>query len=75
MSATKISKAEIAKAVKAGQTPVEFLLSVMNNQNVDMGKRIDAAKSAAPYVHPKLSAIDHNADVSLSHEDALRELE
>jgi len=75
MSATKISKQEIARAVKGGQTPVEFLLGCMRNDNLDMSKRIDAAKSAAPYIHPKLSAIDHNANMNLSHEDALKELE
>lgn len=33
---------------------------VMRDEAVAMDDRIDCAKSAAPYVHPRLSAIDAN---------------
>lgn len=36
------------------QTPLEFLLSVMNDNEVEDRLRLDAAKSAAQYVHPKV---------------------
>ena len=35
------------------QTPLEFLLSVMNDNEVDDRLRIDAAKAAAVFVHAK----------------------
>lgn len=34
-------------------TPLEFLLAVMNKAELDMRLRLDAAKSAAIYVHAK----------------------
>jgi hypothetical protein len=37
--------------------------------------RADMAKSAAPYVHPKLAAVEHSGAVDTRHEDALKELE
>jgi hypothetical protein len=33
------------------------------------------AKAAAPYVHPKLAAVEHSGKVTLNHETALNELE
>jgi phage terminase small subunit len=35
------------------QSPLEFLLSVMNDNEVEDRLRLDAAKTAAQYVHPK----------------------
>jgi hypothetical protein len=42
---------------KGWQSPLEFLVEVMNNSGVDRGTRIDAAKAAAPYVHAKLQSV------------------
>jgi hypothetical protein len=47
---------EIANAVAEGLTPLEYLTSVFRDLNADEAKRIDAAKAAAPYVHPRLTA-------------------
>jgi len=41
----------------SGLTPLEYLLSVMRTSG-DEGARIDAAKAAAPYVHPKLANVE-----------------
>lgn len=35
-------------------SPLEFLLYVINNRNVEMKSRIEAAKAAAPFVHRKM---------------------
>ena len=40
-------------ATSGAQTPLEFLLSVMNDNEVEDKLRLDAAKTAAQYVHPK----------------------
>jgi len=54
--ATAKREAEIAKS---GLTPLEVMLKIMRNKNKTDEQRLDAAKAAAPYVHPKLAAIEH----------------
>lgn len=51
---------QIAK--KTGITPLEFLLEAMQDDSLPLDKRIDAAKAAAPYVHPKLSSVEVSGD-------------
>lgn len=53
--ATAAKQAEIAAS---GLTPLEFMLNVMRDESAEQPIRLDAAKAAAPYVHPKLSNID-----------------
>ena len=55
----------------AGLTPLEFMLRVMRDEGADEAKRLDAAKAAAPYVHPRLNATTLDAKVGVSHEDWL----
>lgn len=61
---------EIAdRAMEDGITPLEFMLNVMRQEPhpelepVDLMKatamRFEAAKAAAPYIHPRLAAIEH----------------
>ena len=51
---------EIAdRAAKEGLTPLEYMLSVMRDESQSLAIRLDAAKSCAPYIHPRLNAIDH----------------
>lgn len=51
--------AAVAKAVEeSGITPLDYMLDVMRNCD-DPAQRLDAAKAAAPYVHPKLANIEH----------------
>lgn len=39
---------------KGKKTPLEFMLWVMWNKNATIGTRLEAAKSAAPFVHRKM---------------------
>jgi len=55
---------ELQKAIKAG----EIDETVIHNLNAWYAKRIDAAKSAAPYVHPKLSQVEAKVDGNLTIE-------
>lgn len=48
-----MSEEEKIKA-KGQKTPLEFMLALMNNKNATIGVRLEAAKSAAPYVHKKM---------------------
>lgn len=54
------------KALKAGMTPLDVLLEAMRDAYKDGGARGAAphAKEAAPYVHPRLSAIAMKAKLS-----------
>ncbi len=50
--------AALAAAVAAsGETPLAYLLSVMRDPQVAPELRLEAAKAAAPFVHPRLSAV------------------
>lgn len=40
-----------------GTTPLDYLLDVMRNPEEATQLRVEAAKAAAPYVHPKLANV------------------
>jgi hypothetical protein len=46
---------KVAEIEASGLMPLDYMLSVMRDRNADEARRLDAAKSAAPYVHAKLS--------------------
>lgn len=51
--------AELIKAVaESGVTPLDYMLTVMRNDLGDPRERLNAAVSAAPYVHAKLASIE-----------------
>jgi hypothetical protein len=45
-----------------GETPLDYLLMVMRDENNDRATRMAAAVAAAPYVHPRLAAVKHTGD-------------
>jgi hypothetical protein len=52
---------EIANnAASSGLTPLEYMLSVMRNEDAEPRERMGAAMGAAPYIHPKLASIEHS---------------
>jgi hypothetical protein len=60
----KVTAERQAEVAASGLTPLEYMLSVMRNEEADEARRLDAAKAAAQYVHPKLSATDLRAQVT-----------
>jgi hypothetical protein len=48
----------IEKAAADGESPLEFLLKAMRDDTGDFATRLDAAKAAAPYMHPRLAAVE-----------------
>ncbi len=50
------------KAASEGITPLEYMLERLRDENEDRAVRADMAKAAAPYVHPRLAAIEHSSD-------------
>lgn len=58
--------AEKAAAVAAsGLSPLDFMLHLMRDEGQPLPLRADAAKNAAPYVHPRLAAVEHSGKVAL----------
>lgn len=45
----------VVKAVEAGETPLEYMLRVMRDDTQPPERRDGMARSAAPYVHAKVS--------------------
>ena len=82
------NRATAAKAdeiAASGMTPLDYLVSVYRDETATRPERLEAAAKAAPYVHPRLSAIEYTApaepeeDVDLSEldkedRDALRKM-
>lgn len=67
------------KSYDNGITPLEFMLQVMRDEENDIILRMDAAKSAAPYVHPKLASVEMKhtgvvATVEMSDDELLEML-
>jgi len=67
--ATKKTREIADRAASEGITPLEYMLQVMRSEPPEglegpqilsaMMLRFEAAKAAAPYIHPKLSAVEH----------------
>lgn len=63
------------RALEGGESPLEYMLRVMRDSEAPLDRRDDMARAAAPYVHAKLAAVEHSGGLTLSHEDALDELD
>jgi hypothetical protein len=53
--ATAARQAEIAAS---GETPLDYTLRVMRDETADPSRRDEMARAVAPYVHPKLAAVE-----------------
>jgi len=58
---------ETVAAVEQGMTPLEYLTSVYRDESIDISYRLEAAKAAAPYVHPRLSQVEVQATADLRY--------
>ncbi len=57
-AAAPATAAETLAQIRAsGITPLDYMLQVMRDEDVEPAKRLDAAKAAAPYVHPRLASL------------------
>lgn len=55
----KASAAREAEVKASGLTPLDYMLTMLRDENAPPADRMWAAEKAAPYVHPKLAAIEH----------------
>ena len=68
-SATKRTREIAERAADEGITPLEYMLAVMRSDPppdlagpafvAAMNLRFEAAKAAAPYMHPRLASVEH----------------
>ena len=60
----RATAAKVAEIAASGQTPLDFMLSVMRNEECTPERRLEAAKAAAPFIHPRLAAVEHSGSVA-----------
>ena len=65
--------AEMTAAIEAsGMTPLEYMVAVMRDSDVDAQMRLEAARGAAPYVHARLNSTEiTNGDTPQRSEEAI----
>lgn len=54
----KATQAQREAVAESGLMPLDFLLSVMRDEDNDRDTRVDAAHKAAPYCHARLSTTE-----------------
>ncbi|OQW71651.1 MAG: hypothetical protein BVN33_14565 [Proteobacteria bacterium ST_bin13] len=62
--ATVYRQEMFARAATEGMSPLDYLLGVMRDPGQDDGRRLDAAKAAAPFVHARLASIEHSGSIA-----------
>jgi len=62
-SKNRILGKTVEEILAGGESPLEFLIRTMHNEENDYLMRLDAAKHAAPYMHSKLASIDVNGSL------------
>lgn len=69
---TKRTRAIAEKAAEEGITPLEVMLQIMRRDTTHEDPKVEiareamvfeAAKAAAPYMHPRLNAVEHSGGV------------
>jgi hypothetical protein len=58
----RATAAKAAAVAASGLTPLDYLLAEMRDESLDNHLRHDAAKAAAPYVHPRLATMTLQGD-------------
>lgn len=48
----------VERAAAEGILPLDFMLTILRDETKPYADRMDAAKAAAPYVHPKRAPVD-----------------
>lgn len=64
----KSTLARKALIAASGLSPLEYMLERLRNTSLPAAERLDAAKAAAPYVHPRLNSVDMHGSVDVVEE-------
>ncbi len=54
----KSTDERIQSIAASGETPLEYMLRVMRDENTTADRRDDMARAAGPYVHAKLASME-----------------
>lgn len=65
---TEIRKQLVEDALADGLQPIHYLLKIMRGEETADKDKLAAAIAAAPYIHPRLSAIEANVSASVKHD-------
>ena len=57
-SKNKTTLARELAIAESGLTPLQYLLKIVRDEDQDQESRVEAAKAAAPYIHPRLQSIE-----------------
>jgi len=57
---------KMAEVEASGLTPLDYMLSILRDANAGDDKRMWAAEKAAPYIHAKLSAVEHKGALEVT---------
>ena len=69
-SLNKVTSEMKATIAATGETPLEYMLRVMRDENIEVSRRDDMAKAAAPFLHPRLASLDQR--ITESTKDVMR---
>jgi hypothetical protein len=58
----KTTAARRAAITASGEDPLDYMIRIMRDESASAERRDEMAKAAAPYVHPRLAAIEHELD-------------
>ena len=61
-SRNKATAARQAAISASGETPLDYMIRVMRDDSAPAERRDEMAKAAAPYIHPRLAAIEHSVE-------------
>jgi hypothetical protein len=67
-----MSARDQAASVASGMSPLEFLCAVYRDPKQSMTRRIEAAKCAAPYIHPRISTTEFVPPPQLGDDNEIR---
>lgn len=65
-SLNKANAKREADVKASGLTPLDYMLGILRDDTADAAQRFEAAKAAAPYVHPRLSATELKGDLTIN---------
>lgn len=58
----RATAAKAAEIAASGLTPLDYMLNVLRDENIEWRRRDEMAKAAAPYVHPKLATVEQRSE-------------
>mgnify|MGYP007083491787 CR=1 FL=1 len=71
-SPNKATQARQEAIAESGLTPLDYMIGIMRDEGKPEAVRFEAAKAAAPYVHPKLSTVEAKVEAEI---DAISRIE